>query len=323
MKTMNLALACAAAAWLAGAAFGEIRIEMKPAVVAPSGEVRLGQVATVTCPDATTAENVSDVGLGSAPAAGNVRNVGRDHVAMCLVRAGYDPAQLKWSGAAGCVVTVKSVRVSGDDIAKAGRDYLQSLPQLKREDVKIEAEQVPRDFLAVADQAPALEAAAASVERPWGRLRVFVKISSGGKALTTVPVVYLVTCKEKVVVAARPIGRGEIVNRAHLDLREVVLGPGCENESCVTRLEDVIGKQAARAVAVGAVLDATTVSEPLAIRRGDSVSVALRSAHMEILTKGVAQRDGFVGDVVPVKVFVTGKELSCKITSTGAVELPM
>jgi flagella basal body P-ring formation protein FlgA len=44
---------------------------------------------------------------------------------------------------------------------------------------------------------------------------------------------------------------------------------------------------------------------------------------MEVVTKGVAEKDGYVGDLIPVKVFVSGKDLTCKIVANGMVELPL
>jgi flagella basal body P-ring formation protein FlgA len=44
---------------------------------------------------------------------------------------------------------------------------------------------------------------------------------------------------------------------------------------------------------------------------------------MEVITKAVAEKDGYVGDLIPVKVFVSGKDLTCKVVGNGMVELPL
>lgn len=302
----------------------EIDIDVKSAAVVLRGDIRIEQIATVTCKEAGLAECLGSLGIGSAPAPGNARLVGRDQIAAALERAGHEATRLRWRGAAACSVVVKAARFSGEDIARAGRDYLTALPQFQRDDVRVECEQTPRDYVFAAGQnPPALQVSAAGVDRPWGRLRVFVKVSSDDRVLATVPVTFLVTSRQKILVAARAIVRGELVDAAAITTREMLLGPQSDADGWLTREEDAIGKKAVRAIAAGMPVTASTVVQPFAVRRGDDVSVALRSSHMEVLAKGVVQRDAFLGDAVPVKVLNTGKELMCKVTATGTVELPL
>ena len=63
--------------------------------------------------------------------------------------------------------------------------------------------------------------------------------------------------------------------------------------------------------------------EPLAARRGDNVSIYLRSETLEVVTKGIAQGDGRVGETIGVKIAGTGKSVSGKLTGPGALELTM
>jgi len=142
--------------------------------------------------------------------------------------------------------------------------------------------------------------------------------------LATIPLMFMVTTNQKVLVAARSINRGEVIEKGHLDTREIVLGPASLPETYLDPSPDsAIGKVAVRAIPAGTALTASMVAEPLAIRRGDDVTLSVKSAHMDVVTKGVAQKDGYVGELIPVKVFVTGKNLTCKIVANGTVELPL
>lgn len=309
---------------LCAASAAEIELDVKSAVMVPRGDIRLAAVAAVSCKDAGVAECLGALSLGAAPAPGNARVVGRDQIGSALERAGHEPARLRWRGATSCSVVVKTARFSGEEIARAGREYLTALPQFQRDDVRIECEQTPRDYVfAAGEPPPALNVSAAGVDRPWGRLRVFIKVAAEDRVLATIPVTFLATSRQKILVAARPIVRGELVDAGCITTREMLLGPQSDADGWLTREEDAIGKKALRPIAAGMPVTATAVVLPFAIRRGEDVSVALRSNHMEVLAKGVAQRDAFVGDVVPVKVLTTGKELMCKVTAVGAVELPL
>jgi flagella basal body P-ring formation protein FlgA len=65
------------------------------------------------------------------------------------------------------------------------------------------------------------------------------------------------------------------------------------------------------------------VAEPLAVRQGEDVALSLKSSHLEVATRGIAQKDGYIGEMIPVKVFVSGKRLNCKVVGTGTVEVPL
>jgi flagella basal body P-ring formation protein FlgA len=314
----------AAVAVRVSCAADRVQIELKEAAVLQTAEIRIRQIAEVSG-DATFAADIGEVSLGSTPWPGNSRSVTKEQVVMHLLSAGFDVSGFQWRGAGACLVTLLTTKVSGEQIVQAGREYLASLPMLKRDDVRIEVEQMPRDcVVAGSAEKISLSAFAASADRPWGRLRIFVKIKAEDKVLATIPLMFMVTTNQKILVAARPINRGEVIEKSCLDTREIVLGPDSPPQTYLDPLpESAVGKVAVRSIPTGAALTASMVAEPLAIRRGEDVTLSLKSSHMEVVTKGVAQKDGYVGDLIPVKVFVSGKELTCKIVANGTVELPM
>jgi len=282
------------------------------------------QVAEVTG-DAALAAQVGDVSLGSSPWPGNSRSVTKAQVIRYLVSAGFDAALIQWRGASACLVTLETTKVTSEQIVQAGREYLASLPMLKRGDARVEVEQMPRDCV-VAGRAEevSLAAFAASADRPYGRLQIFVKIKVGDKVLTTIPLTFMVSTSQKVLVTTRPINRGDVIEKASLDTREVILGPDSAPQTYLDCApESAIGKVAVRSIPAGTPLTASMVAEPLAIKRGDDVTLSLKSSHMEVITKGVAQKDGYVGDMIPVKVYVSGKDLTGKVVANGVVELPL
>ena len=323
MKKEILVVALAVLLCSAGVGAAAIELDVRGAAVLPAGEICLRQVAGITGADPAVTEALGALPLGATPWPGNARNVGRDHIVMYLGRAGYDVAGLRWKGATACTVTVRTMRISPERIVKAGREYLAGLPPLQADQVSISVDRMPHEVLVAGDKALSLEATANGVDRPWGRIRVHVRVLDGEKVLSTIPVVFLVTSRQTALYAARPIARGDTVERGQLEEREVVVGANGDADVYLARADDVVGKKALRPIPAGAVLTPALFAEPLAVRRGDNVSVILRSDHMEILAKGVAQRDAHIGDVVAVKILVTGKELSCRVRANGAVEVAL
>ena len=307
------------------AAGAPVQIEFKEAAVLPTGEMRLRQVAQLSGGEPPKlAGDMANISLGPAPLAGNARSVTKEQVEVCLMRAGFDIAQLRWRGAPSCTVTVQTARITAEQIVQAAKDQLTSLPMLRKRDVRIEVEEMPRDYIVADGGIPlTLSAFAASADQPWGRLRVFVKVLEQDKTLVTVPVMFLVTCKQKALALVKSLNRGETIERSDLETREVLLGPASVPEAYLADIESVIGKTTVRATPAGTLLTAPMIAEPFAVRQGEDVALSLKSSHLEVATRGVAQKDGCIGEMIPVKVFVSGKSLNCKVAGIGIVEVPL
>ena len=320
---MTCLLSVAVLAVACGAATAEIRLEMKRSARIPSGEIHLDQVATVLAEDASLAESIAGARLGTTPLPGSNRVITRGHILMQLGRRGIGPNEIAWEGARACRVSVRSVTLAREDIVKAARDYLRTIPMLEKEGVTIELATPPRSRQVAADEPPVLVASSSSVVRPWGRIRVNVKVVAGDRVLANIPVMFKATCRENVVFAVRPLQRGRPIRASDVEVREVMLGARSGQLSYATRLDQVVGKQAMRSVSPGVPVTVSMVVEPLAARKGQGIAIYLRSEHVEVVTKGTAQCDGRIGDVIAVAVGVTGKLISAKLVAPGTVELPL
>lgn len=301
----------------------DIRIEMKGAAMVSGGVILLGDIADVSAADAGLAATISAVSLGVSPLPGNARVIKREHAAMYLARGGADIARMRWQGSDACTVSVYSTRVTGSKIADAARKYLAAHPLLQGEDTQIQLLQTPRDQVVAGEAVPELTATAAGLERPYGHVRINVSVMAGGNVVATVPVAFQITSRQQVLFASRPIARGDMVVASDLESKEILIGGAGDTNAYYSDLTDLVGKAAVRAIPAGVPVGDSMVVEPLAIKRGQSVSVLLRSPVMEITTKGIAQRDARLGDSIGVKISATGKEIICNVVAMGSVEIPL
>jgi len=309
---------------LGAAAVPEVEINLKTTAVLPAGETRLGQIAAVSSPEPELADSLAMLPVGATPWPGSTRSVSRNQIALQLNRSGIDLGLVRWRGARTCTVSVRSVKITSDAIVNCAREYLESIPLLRERNAQIEVERMPRPKIVALgkdDTKPVLDASVTSLDRPWGRIRVHVKIRNGAKVVATVPVMLGVTVRQKVLFTARPIRRGEMIEKAALKEREIVLGATSASESYVTELKQALGKKAVRGLSDGVPLTVSMLADPLAVRRGDGVSMVLTSRHVEISTKGIAQSDGYVGDSVAVEIGATGKRIIGKVTEAGTVQV--
>lgn len=321
----RVAFIIAVAALVAGScAIGaDIQIGMKRVARLPSGDIRLGDVASVLTPNAKLSETLAAVKLADTPWPGNARTFSRDYVAMVLKRHDVNADEIAWKGAETCTVTVHTVRVTGDEIVQAARSYLREAPVLKGKSVDMEAASRPRDITVAATERPRLVVSAPAMARAWGRAKVYVKIMDGRRQLAVVPVSFKVTSQASVLYAVRPVRRGAKISQDDVLVREITLGPGSGNTPYVTDKSMALGRLALRAIPAGTPLTLAMVVEPLAARRGEGVSIYLHSGSLQVTTKGIAQDDGRLGDVIGVKIAGTGKVISGKLTGRSAIELKM
>lgn len=83
----------------------------------------------------------------------------------------------------------------------------------------------------------------------------------------------------------------------------------------------VDGMEAARRLTAGAVVRASDVTTPRLIRRGEPVTIYVRSGGLTISTPGRALDNGGKGDLVRVVANSTSRTLDTEVEGSGAVRI--
>ena len=322
MPTAVIAATLLLAATLPAAA--AVRIALRPRATLDVGRITVGHIAEVAGDDTTLAAEIGGLRIGATPWPGNARRVTRSDIAMVLARKDISPRRITWAGAEACTVSVRVTRVRGEEIAAAARACLRRLPALREQGVTIALRQTPRDrLLPATGEEPTLDCTVDEINRPWGKVRVFVRLRSGERVQATVPVHFQITCSRQVVVASRAVARGAIIGAEDLDMRSVILGAGQGADSYHFDAGQVIGKKAARPLLAGVPVGRSAVAEPYAVHKGEMVSIVLSSDYLRITAKGVAQSDARVGEAVPIEVLISGRRLMCRTVGVGEVALSL
>jgi flagella basal body P-ring formation protein FlgA len=119
-----------------------------------------------------------------------------------------------------------------------------------------------------------------------------------------------------VPVLVRAIERGELLSAG--DFEPQPRSPGFATGALAPR--DAAGHEAVRNLAAGTVVRAGDVVTPRLVRRGEPVTVNLRSGGLTIATAGRALASGGMGDLVRV-VTATNRTLDATVEATGAVRI--
>lgn len=119
------------------------------------------------------------------------------------------------------------------------------------------------------------------------------------------------------VVASERIGRGELITRRQVRLREVLIDHVGERYVQDTAL--VTGQVAAQTLDAGEVISSASVKMPIAVKRRERVSVELNKGGIRITFNGMALDNGAVDQVIEVENLQTRERFMATVTARGKV----
>lgn len=136
-------------------------------------------------------------------------------------------------------------------------------------------------------------------DSPLGLIQLEVEVRSAGATVQTVPLVVQVTMVRNVVVARRGIGQDATIQPA--DVEVVPLRFSRLSRLGVASMSQVVGQRAKRYVAAGTTIELGMLESIPLIKRGQFVRLTSVSGGIRIVTTGKAMRDGFLGDLLPIR----------------------
>lgn len=206
-----------------------------------------------------------------------------------------------------------------DDIAQAVSDFVQAQT--------VSAENVQVDVRAL-DQRLRLARCEDRLEADWSpgsrRIgRVTVQVSCSAEQSWRVHVQATVSLEGEVWVLARPVERGEELDRSSLTRKSIRLGSGNSVQSSLASpildLAPWQGYAFARRVAAGKVLDERMLKPALLIHKGEAVLVRIDANGLKLQTKGVALASAAAGRSVQVRNSSSGKIIDAIAVGKGVV----
>jgi len=317
-------------------------IRLRDQVACSSTVVRLGDVAEISTADRLRARALAALPLMPAPAPGTERHLRKREVEDLLAAHGIDLRDCRFSGAdsvsivtgTGQDVSVERDLPSGDSNVPMNR-HAEILAggttsnRIAKPDAALAAklrdgiERIIVNYLDTrTGQVSAWNVSCNATERqlaqvnaatsqpvctggiePWtGRQRFVVAFTTADGPIQ-LPVYAEVTRKATpVVVATEPIGRGDVITAASLELRDVEAVPtASERRAAVDTIEKLVGLEAKQPIQAGQVVFTDQVQEPVLVKRGDLVTVTSQSGAIRVRTSARARQDGTRGKLVQVE----------------------
>lgn len=117
------------------------------------------------------------------------------------------------------------------------------------------------------------------------------------------------------VVAIRPIGRGEVVKAADIELRTVdANSKSVGQRAAADSVENLIGMEARQAIQTGDIIFTDQVQAPIVVKRGDVVTVTSQSGGIRVRTSGRAMQDASRGELVQIEALGSHQKYDARVT---------
>lgn len=156
-------------------------------------------------------------------------------------------------------------------------------------------------------------------QAPWsGSQRFTLKVQTD-KGMAQFPVNALVESPPQIVVSNRAIAKGERIHAGDVEVQR--LKPGASRRNAFEKLDEVIGREAARNIPIGQPIDADYVRSPIVVRRGDVVDLYSRAGGVQVRTKARSREDGGQGDLITVELLSDRQALLTRVCGVQEVEI--
>jgi flagella basal body P-ring formation protein FlgA len=295
---------------------GAGRIVVPPEVTVQGPVVRLGDVATL---QGERAQALGAVVLGTAPAAGESRTLDGALVLATIRREAGGLDGLTYTIPASVRVRRAAQEVSETAVRQIIEEYLAQTLGAGAGDAIVRTVELPGPV-----RVPAGAFSARVLAPPGmallGRVRLQIEFSLDGRPAKTVWVTTDIGLYAPVVVATRPVARGELVSAAdvtvdRLDLSQVARG-------VVTDVGDVAGRLARSPLVPYQPIRRDQLEAPVAVHRGDVVLLVAERNGLRITAPGEVRDDAGLGEQVRVVNRASRKDLVGRVrdASTVAVE---
>ena len=279
----------------------------------PEGPLSAADLVGESAVSVGDVHRMRSVGLGRAPAAGQMRRLAGPYLRRLLRAAGVTkirvPAQIKLIGI--------SEIITADQQLKAIRALVKRRLGKRGRIIELRAHQNLTDVKVPPGSRIARLSPVGG--NPFARRVTFkLEIERRGRLVSTRYPQVEVVGKARVIIATRSLPAKHLVSAAdfHSEERDLSQVP----KSSLGRFP-IIGMLTARRISAGRALRRDYFKSPPVVHRGQRIRIELRGAMLSVSTVGEALGEAAVGQTVAVRNLNSGRRLSGVVRAPGLVEV--
>ncbi len=296
-----------------------VHLVLKPEVIVSASEVRLGDVADISANKQTLQKSLEDMVIATAPRVGYVEQITRLQLMNLLkTRPDSGASQIEWSGPGLIKIRTAAQTVTAADLGDSAIKGVRAQLADQFPALEIKLGTVPKD-VAVPNGDLALRIRPVDANQLYAKIAVWVDIFVNGNIYRSVVVPLYLHQENEVLIAKRNIPEGSNAITSDFESRrDNVIG-----------INGVVGKselngnslRLGKAIAQGQVLTSKHLVQNGAVLRGDWVRLIYADAAISLETRGMAEQNGQIGDLISLKLNNNADSITGRIVSAGVVEV--
>jgi flagella basal body P-ring formation protein FlgA len=324
-------LAAAASSPFAASRAAAAELQLRAQCNAAGPVVTLGDVAQIDSADARQTASLAAIELFPAPAAGEQRTIQVREIQDLLLLRGVNLAEHRFSGSSEVAVQAA--------VARPRVQIVKAIPAAETQRIKrrvcealvkylSEHATAPQtwsvDFALSDAQArsfadPVCPIRVAGGNSPWTGSQKFDLAVEGAKGPARVTIDADVRIIAPVVVALHCLARGAVVREGDVQLQHLAAAE--KVAGALLAVEAAIGHELVRPVAAGAPVSSDCLRPPLAVHRGEVVTVYAQSGAIRIRTNARSRDEGSVGELVAVESLLNRSTYYARVSGVREVEV--
>jgi flagellar basal body P-ring formation protein FlgA len=297
-------------------------VDLQPESLVSGEEVRLEEVAKIVGANAAQKRVLGDIVLAHAPAPARSQDLRRSYIVAKMKQHFIDMDSVVIRGPEKIRVSKSGNLLRGKTLVEKAKQYVLKHTGWSEKEVRFDVPRLPQDRHLPEGQ---LEIEVWKVSGDfYGMTHFRTDIRIDGQSTISVPLVMTIHPYKDVVVAARPLQKGEVLTADALVVRQKDLSREMQRvrrSNCGTEIEPLLGKTVQRYVDVGSVLTWSMLEDPPIVERGDKVAILVNRGGISITTSGEARLDGTVGQTIPVRNLSSSKVVMAKVVRPGVVTI--
>lgn len=153
--------------------------------------------------------------------------------------------------------------------------------------------------------------------RGLGNILVGVRCSSPKPWSLYVPVE--IKAYAEIPVASYSIPQGKILSAGDIELQKREISS--LKRGYIGSSEQIIGMKTRRPISRGTPFTPMAIKAKIAVKKGQKITIIAKSNGIQVKAKGEAQRNGAIGDIIPIKNLRSKRTVDARITSSGTAEV--
>jgi flagella basal body P-ring formation protein FlgA len=301
-----------------GLAGGTIRISIPSQSTVDEEWIYLGRIARVEGDDRERVERIQKVALANAPGQGQTRWLEPETVRLRLKQSGIEAGDLRLQAPDRFAVIRGAAVIDPDRIREVVLDHLREHRPAGQEPPRVEKIETEEGII-VPPGKSSIRVVPGSPQWRAGRVRMALEVSVDGRPPRRTWATAELDQQVEMVVAARPLQRGRVIEPEDLEVRMVNLD--AVPAGALSHGEQAVGLRTRRPVNAGATVDADLLDRPAIVQRGDAVLMLIEAGGMRVTALGVAKKPGRLGERIMVENLESRKQVYASVLDARTVRV--